>query len=286
MNLHQLKIFYETAQNENLSKTAEKYLIPTSSVSASIKRLEEELNVKLFERTANKIKLTEKGKIFANEIHFAFARIENGVNLLTLEEDSTTEIRLGVFSRPKWIAEIIGKFCKIHSNVNIVYDYLPKQYEIDDYDFIISESNDAFKSLKRYLLSTELLCIKASKDSTLTNKELKISDLANENFILHNKSSHTREVFNQMCESNSISPNVLIQCNDSLVLQYYVESGFGLTIGAYNAQNDIIKSNMVPLNVIDFNETQNVFVYYREKALNNSILKQFSDFLYTHRYIE
>ena len=28
MNLHQLKIFYETAQNENLSKTAEKYHPP------------------------------------------------------------------------------------------------------------------------------------------------------------------------------------------------------------------------------------------------------------------
>lgn len=60
MNLHQLKIFYETAQNENLSKTAEKYLIPTSSVSASIKRLEDELNVKLLSEQQTKLNLLKK----------------------------------------------------------------------------------------------------------------------------------------------------------------------------------------------------------------------------------
>ena len=65
MEFLQLRYFYETAQNENLAKTAEKFMVPASSVSASIKRLENELGAKLFERSANRILFNENGNLFA-----------------------------------------------------------------------------------------------------------------------------------------------------------------------------------------------------------------------------
>ena len=50
MELLQLRYFFDSAKNEHFAKTAEKYWVPASSVSASIKRLEEELGCKLFDR--------------------------------------------------------------------------------------------------------------------------------------------------------------------------------------------------------------------------------------------
>lgn len=47
MEFLQLRYFYESAQNENFAKTAEKFMVPASSVSASVKRLEQELGVEL-----------------------------------------------------------------------------------------------------------------------------------------------------------------------------------------------------------------------------------------------
>ena len=41
MELLQLRYFFESAKNENFAKTAEKYMVPASSVSASVKRLED-----------------------------------------------------------------------------------------------------------------------------------------------------------------------------------------------------------------------------------------------------
>ena len=40
MELLQLQYFYDTSKTENFAKTAEKYLVPPSSVSASVKRLD------------------------------------------------------------------------------------------------------------------------------------------------------------------------------------------------------------------------------------------------------
>ena len=62
MELLQLKYFYESANTESFTKTAQRHLIPVSSVSASIKRLEKELGCKLFDRTSNRIKLNQNGK--------------------------------------------------------------------------------------------------------------------------------------------------------------------------------------------------------------------------------
>ena len=64
MEMLQLRYFYESAMEESFSKTARKYMVPVSSVSASVKRLEQELGVELFTRTGNRILLTEKGKQF------------------------------------------------------------------------------------------------------------------------------------------------------------------------------------------------------------------------------
>ena len=51
MEMLQLRYFYESAMAESISKTAQKFMVPASSVSASIKRLEKEypdVNKRLF----------------------------------------------------------------------------------------------------------------------------------------------------------------------------------------------------------------------------------------------
>ena len=54
MELLQLRYFCDAAQTQNFSKTAKKYLVPTSNISQSIKRLEKELGCELFEHRGNK----------------------------------------------------------------------------------------------------------------------------------------------------------------------------------------------------------------------------------------
>ena len=65
MELLQLKYFIDASETQNFSETAKKFYVPPSAVSQSIKRLESELNVKLFSRRANKIQLNENGILFA-----------------------------------------------------------------------------------------------------------------------------------------------------------------------------------------------------------------------------
>lgn len=285
MNLRQLQYFYDTAQNQNLAKTAEKYMVPPSSVSASIKRLEEELGVNLFNRTSNKIILNARGKIFANELQIAFDSIRSAVDRVSTPGKELPKIKILVRARPKWIAELIVEYMSANPEVNFIIsnDYTLENF--NDFDIIIDELSDKYNDWQRFLLSVEIICVKAAASSRLVGKDLTFRQLKDEVFVLQSKGNGMRNRYERFCQKCGITPNVGIECNDRQLLQFYVQSGLGLTIGAYRALNDNTQTNIAPLTVVDFNETQSVYVLYKNINHQNLPLKEFCDFLYTKRYI-
>ena len=63
MNFRKLKIFYETAIHLNMTKVAKDMYISQPSISQSINELEQDLNVKLFDRIGKRLFLTHEGEI-------------------------------------------------------------------------------------------------------------------------------------------------------------------------------------------------------------------------------
>lgn len=87
MEILQLRYFYESAINQSFSKTAEKYMVPLTSVSASIKRLENELNCTLFNRYSNHIELNENGKKLQNSLCMIFDELNNAIQSLSPQNE-------------------------------------------------------------------------------------------------------------------------------------------------------------------------------------------------------
>jgi len=204
--------------------------------------------------------------------------------LETLDKE-IPQIRLLVRARPKWIAELIIEYRTLNPEVNFIVsnDYTLKN--IDDYDIVIDEQQDKYNGWKNFLLSVEMLCIKAASHSKLGGRELTFEQLKEEVFILPSRGNGMRNRYELLCKEKGITPKVAIECNDRQLLQYYVQSGIGLTIGAYRALNDNTQNAICPLTVVDFNETQNVYVFYKNYENKNLALKDFCDFLYTKKYI-
>lgn len=62
MALTKLKYIVAVARELHCGKAAESCFVSQSTLSAAVKKLEEEFDVKLFERTANEIKVTPLGQ--------------------------------------------------------------------------------------------------------------------------------------------------------------------------------------------------------------------------------
>ena len=67
MELYQLKTFVAVAQEGNLTRAAERVFTSPPAVSAQVKALEDELGVRLFDRTPRGMDLTEEGRRLLDE---------------------------------------------------------------------------------------------------------------------------------------------------------------------------------------------------------------------------
>lgn len=285
MNLRQLRYFCDVAKSENIAKVAEQYMVPASSVSIAIKHLETELGTPLFDRSANKIKLNQRGKLLAAELGTALEVIDSIAQQITETPSAPPKVKVLIRARPKWVTELIAQFKAENPQTNFIISNDYTITDIDKYDVIIDEDAPQYNSLERFLLSTEIICVKAASSSSLVEKDLTFSDLKGIPFVLPSIGNGMRNLYERICQQQGITPNVAIECNDRQCLQYYVQADMGLTLGAYRALKDNTQDNIAPLKVTDFNEIQSVYVYYQNKPHNNTAVKDFCHFLHRQRYL-
>lgn len=87
-NINELRTFIVVAQQGSFTKAAAKLGVSTSALSHSIRKLEEQLNIKLFNRTTRSIATTEAGEQLFQNLLPLFESIEDNLNALSTFRDT------------------------------------------------------------------------------------------------------------------------------------------------------------------------------------------------------
>ena len=124
MEFLQLKYFKHAAHTQNFSHTANYFRVPASCVSASVKKLEEELGAKLFERTSNSLKLNENGKVFLKATEKIFKEIENaGAEIAKLSGETVGQINMLINNSRHILTPLISEFSAKYPKVSFAIDF-------------------------------------------------------------------------------------------------------------------------------------------------------------------
>ena len=115
MELTQLQHFVAVASTQNMTHAAETLFISQPAISYSLRKLEKELGVQLFDRTGNSVLLNEQGKLAlayakdvleaANRMTAHFQKPENRLTELTVYASTVSAIRYFV---PRFLAATSG----------------------------------------------------------------------------------------------------------------------------------------------------------------------------------
>ncbi len=98
MNLRDLKYIVAVAERRSFIKAAENCFVSQPTLSTQIKKMENDLGVKLFERTNKKVMLTEVGKGIVVSAQAILDEIERMKGLAAHAQDPLAgELRLGAF---------------------------------------------------------------------------------------------------------------------------------------------------------------------------------------------
>lgn len=76
MELRHLRYFVAVAEEENVTRAAERLHVSQPPLSRQIRDLEQELGIALFERSAKSVRLTEAGRLFLNEARAVLQRAD------------------------------------------------------------------------------------------------------------------------------------------------------------------------------------------------------------------
>ncbi len=267
MELLQLKYFCDAAECENFSHTAEKNGVPPSNISQTVKRLEAELGVKLFRREANRITLSDEGRIFYEGAKSALVTLEGArAKLQDLTAEVNGEIRLLIRTHRRTTTLAIERFKKLYPNVQISINH-DTDTAYSDYSLIISDGAENREGYNREHLLTERIMLAVPGSHPLSaRKSVALSELADENFVAMSHTSRLRDLALSLCRVAGFTPKVIISAEDPYYVRKYVDIGLGIALVPGISWRGQFSENTVLVDIGDCRRDIYVYTYKGREA--------------------
>ena len=122
--LKALMVFMTAAENGSFSDAARKLGVSPAAVSQSIARLEQELEVRLFNRTTRQLTLTEDGRRFYAQCRGPVNNLDSAINQLKASRDEPAgHLRISLpnaFGR-RFILPLMEEFCQRYPKIRVFF---------------------------------------------------------------------------------------------------------------------------------------------------------------------
>ncbi len=228
MELLQLKYFCDAAETENFTTTAKKFLVPTSAVSQSIRRLEGELCVQLFSRHSNRIKLNASGREFFQKASEALALLDDAKKQLADEGDGG-RIKLSIFINRRLVMQTVERFSKLYPDVDIVTKYMASP-DGEDFDLVVTDEVLGSVYAGEELLQEEILLAVREDSPLAAMPTLTAKELADAPFICTNQGSSLYTITQEICADMGFVPHIVIRSDDPYYIRKCIELGLGVSL--------------------------------------------------------
>lgn len=227
MELLQLTYFCETAESESFTATAKKHTVPTSAVSQSIKRLENELGADLFIRQANRIRLSPKGRAFYEKAVQSLALLSDARNEIC-DDGARGSVKLSIFINRRLVMQTVEKFSRCYPNIDIVtkYSVMPDK---EDFDLVVTDlSPEGGCYMGEKLIEEEILLAMHRSHPLASAEHIRAEQLAESPFICTNQGSSLYRITESVCHGMGFSPRIVICSDDPYYIRKCVELGLGV----------------------------------------------------------
>lgn len=233
--LRQLKVFITTAEYKKMSRAAEHLYISQPTISQIISDLEKEYQVTLFERHSKELKITPAGKLLLDNarqivaIHEILEQNMKAINSLQPLRIGAT-MTIGIHLMGKLTKEMnelypnIETFVSVTNTRKILEMLLHNELDIALVEGVITHEEIITKPI-----FVDNLCIICSSEHPLaTKKTIVVEDLHNQNFLLREKGSGTRAIFEKLMLVHHVPYKVTWESSSTPAIIDGVEKNLGL----------------------------------------------------------
>lgn len=240
MNLKQLEYFRTTAELEHFTRAAELLGIGQSSLSHSIKELEEELGVKLFQRQGRNVKLTKYGQMFLPSVAKSLDTLSDGCQQVkdsVNPDGGTVHIALPARLEPfaSYLAVYyVSKTGRGHVNFQFTHasscaDARHKLLESTvDLAFLPEEGDDLFDSF--CIGSHEMVVLVSQKHRLAGQKCVALAELYGERFLYYPRRHPCRRALDSAFAQVGFSPAIAAETAQDHAIYGMVAANQGIAV--------------------------------------------------------
>ena len=294
MELRNLITFIHVAELGSFTRAAEQLGYSQSTISFQIKQLEEELDCLLFERINHTITLTQRGHELVSYAHQVRALTDEFRESLTKDED--TEGHVHIVTPDSVCEEMINsKYIDFHEkypNISIKFTTADTTVMFDmldhnEADAIITLDSHSYR--KDYVIAREELLsmhFVASVNSKFAGKSnLKMTDIANEPFILTEYGQGYRRVFDKELAKKSIEITPILEIGRTDIITNIIAEGDMISFLPDFVTKDYVDAGkLCHLDVKDMNvEIWKQLIYHKNKWMSKS-LKTVIEYIKIHEF--
>ncbi|MDR3567882.1 MAG: LysR substrate-binding domain-containing protein [Syntrophobacteraceae bacterium] len=238
MDLRQLKYFLEIARVRSFTRAAENLLIAQPAVSIAIKKLEEELELVLFNRQDKKVTLTAEGEIFLRHAN----RVIDDIKAAELEMEelkglSRGEVRIGIppMISAYFFPEIIRDFIKRYPQLRLsVYGegsgrlQTMIEHGVLDMGVVAGENFPDTLHAGHFLREEIVVCVPTGH--RLAKREsVTFSEFIGEPLIFYTEGYYIREQLQETLKELGATPKVVLETNLFSLIKSLVKNGTGIS---------------------------------------------------------
>ena len=282
------KIFSAVSEAGTFSGAAELLGISQPAVSQAMLKLEDALEVKLFDRSSRGVRLTKEGELLSGYVRSAMGLIEAGEKkLLELRSLSAGELRIGAGDTvSKWyLSPFIGKYHTLYPDVKISITNRTTDgtmellrsgaIDIGLVNMPMSEKGFVFEEC----LPVHDIFIAGEPFSHLNGREVTLSELASHPLIMLEQASNSRRMVDRHFLENGVvlRPEIELGAHDLLI--DYARIGLGIACVTREFVRYTPDEGLFEVQLSQRVPRRNIAVCYRENIPLSAAAKGFISLL-------
>ncbi|WP_435952634.1 LysR family transcriptional regulator [Dryocola sp. BD626] len=238
-SLRQLRVFVAVALAGSFSRAGERIGLSQSAVSHSVKELENEIGVRLLDRTTREVVLTDAGQQLAGRLERLLEELNTTLlDIRSVGHQLSGTVRVAASQTisahlmPQSIAAAALEFPAIRF---VLHDR-PQQWVLQsirqgEVDFgIVIDPIQASDLDCEPVLSEPFLLLCRSDDALAKEKSISWQSLQGANLVLQDYASGSRPLIDEALARQGIAANIVQQIGHPATLYPMVEAGIGISI--------------------------------------------------------
>ena len=273
MELSELRVFLRVASERSFSRAATKLHRTQPAVSQAVRRLEDSIGERLFDRATKDATLTDAGKLMRDYAERVLRLTEEAeAAVRDLRDLRRGRVLIGANEASVHIAlPLIDRFRKLHPLVHVDVRRIPARQigaEVThgSLDFGVLTFQPAEARLGSIVLGhDELVMLVHPAHPLAQSREVTLSECARQTVIAHNDPSHVRDRVLRLFEQHHIPANILISLPSLEGIKRAVGMHMGVALLPRRcAESEIARGDLAALSIPEIRLRRQVRIVFRK----------------------